>query len=161
AAANQATATAIEPATKPTTEPPPIRTLRDQIRQYEQTIREKSAQQEDLQRRIRNYQGRIEATPAIEQQYEMLSRDREAAGAYYNDLKKRGEEARLGKQLGDHQLNAQFRILDPASLPASPSFPNPLFFGLGGIAGGIALGAGIGLLLEMSDTSVKNDKDIE
>jgi len=40
----------------------------------------------------------------------------------------------------NHQAeSAEFRILDAANLPEGASFPNPLYFSLGGLAAGLAL----------------------
>ena len=48
-----------------------------------------------------------------------------------------------------------------ADLPDAPSFPNRWIFALGGLAGGLALGAGISLLLELRDNSIRNERDAE
>ena len=51
--------------------------------------------------------------------------------------------------------------MDPANLPDKPSFPNPLLFGAGGLGGGLAVSLGICLLLELQDTSIHSEKDVE
>jgi len=67
----------------------------------------------------------------------------------------------MATALEHQQQGEQFRVLDPANLPDTPSFPDPIKFGLGGFGGGLALGAGLTMLLEMRDTSVRSDKDLE
>jgi polysaccharide chain length determinant protein (PEP-CTERM system associated) len=145
----------------PVIEPAQIQALRGQIQQFEQTIRERTAQQEDLHRRIRTYQARVESSPTIEQEYKALTRDYQSALEFYNTLLKQRDLAQMATDLEHQQQSEQFRILDPAKAPERPSFPDPLKFGLGGLAGGLALGIGLALLLEIRDTSVRSEKDIE
>ena len=67
----------------------------------------------------------------------------------------------MATNLERRQQGEQFRIMDSANLPESPSFPNrPLFAG-GGLGLGLALGLGIALLLEMKDKSLRTEGDIK
>jgi len=52
-------------------------------------------------------------------------------------------------------------LINPASLPSTPSFPNRPLFAMGGFGGGLALGLGLGFLLEMRDTSLRTERDVE
>jgi polysaccharide chain length determinant protein (PEP-CTERM system associated) len=142
-------------------EAPEIQQLRAQIHQYDSIIKEKTAQQRDIQRQISLYQSRVQVSPNVEEQYKQLTRDHESALSFYNDLlKKRSESAMMGDM--HHQAEtAEFRILDRANLPEGPSFPNPLYFSLGGLAAGLALGLGIIVLREMRDKSIRTEEDIE
>jgi polysaccharide chain length determinant protein (PEP-CTERM system associated) len=159
-ASEQEDAAAAKPARAPA-EPLQIQALRTQIRQYDQIIRDRMEQQEEIQRRIRLYQARVESTPAVEQEYKGLTRDYQTALEGYNDLLKKRDQAEMATALQRQQQGEQFRVLDAASLPDKPSFPDRLKFSLGGIGGGLALGLGLTLLLEMRDTSVRTDKDVE
>jgi polysaccharide chain length determinant protein (PEP-CTERM system associated) len=142
-------------------EPSQVQALRAQIHQYDSLIQEQTAQQEEIRRRIATYQARIESTPAVEQEYQALTRDNKTAVENYNDLLKKRDQAQMGSALQQQQEGEQFRVLDPASLPDKPSFPDPLKFGFGGLGGGMACAAGLIFLLEMRDTSVRSDKDVE
>jgi capsular polysaccharide biosynthesis protein len=52
-------------------------------------------------------------------------------------------------------------MLDPPSLPQKPSFPNRLVFAFGGFAGGLGLGVAIVALLEVQDTALRTERDVE
>jgi capsular polysaccharide biosynthesis protein len=52
-------------------------------------------------------------------------------------------------------------VLNPATLPDSPSFPNRWLFAGGGLGGGLALGIGLALWLELQDQSIRTEADVE
>ena len=116
----------------PPIEPAQIQTLRAQIHQYDQVIKDRTAQQEDIQQRIKTYQARVEASPAVEQQYKQLTRDYQTALEFYNDLLKKRDQSVMATDLERRQQGEQFHVLDPANLPDKPSFPKKDRFALGG-----------------------------
>jgi uncharacterized protein involved in exopolysaccharide biosynthesis len=142
-------------------ETPEIQQLRAQVHQYDSIIKEKTAQQRDIQRQIGLYQSRVQVSPNVEEQYKLLTRDHETAQAFYNDLLKKRSESSMVSDMNHQDANAEFRILDPANLPEAPSFPNPLYFLLGGLAVGLALGAGMMALSELRDKTLRTEEDIE
>jgi capsular polysaccharide biosynthesis protein len=79
----------------------------------------------------------------------------------YNDLLKKRDSSAMATDLERKQEGEQFRILDPANLPSKPSFPNRLLFALGGFGGGLAFGLGLAYLLEMRNTSLRTERDVE
>jgi hypothetical protein len=58
------------------------------------------------------------------------------------------------------QVGQQFRILDPARVPARPFSPNRARIYALGAFGGIALGMAIVFLLVYRDSSLKTDDDV-
>lgn len=146
---------------KQPSEPSQFRILRVQIASYDQLIAAKSKEQEGIQQQIKLYQDRVQSTPAIEQQYKELTRDYQTALDLYNDLLKKRAQSTMAADLERHQEAEQFRILDPATMPDTPSYPNRPLFGLGGVGGGLAFAVGIAFLLEMRDSSLRTEKDVE
>jgi hypothetical protein len=67
----------------------------------------------------------------------------------------------MGKDLQTQQQGEQFTILDPASLPESPTYPDHKLFGLGGLGGGLMIGVGIVLVIEMRDNTLRTERDVE
>lgn len=150
-----------EKSSHPLAEPATIQQLRAQIHQYDQVIKERSAQQEDIQKQIKIYQARVQSSPAVEQEYKQLTRDYQTALDFYNGLLKERDQTAMAADLDRRQQGEQFRILDPANLPEKPSFPQLKLFAAGGAAGGLGLAFGLALLFEMQDTSLHSEREVE
>jgi polysaccharide chain length determinant protein (PEP-CTERM system associated) len=142
-------------------EPQQIQVLRSQIHQQEQVISEKAREQGQIQRQIKVYQERVQSSPAVEQQYKELTRGYQTALDSYNDLQKKRDQSAIATNLERRQQGEQFRVLDPANLPNKPTFPDRRLFAMGGFGGGLALGLGIAFLLELKDTSLRSERDVE
>ena len=82
-------------------------------------------------------------SPAIEEQYKSLTRDYDNAQNVYRDLLTKKSSSELATNMENQQQGEQMSVLNPASLPSDPSFPNRLFFAGGGLGAGLALGIGI------------------
>jgi len=142
-------------------EPADIRQLRLQLHQYGDLITAATRDQKRLQQEIAAYQGRISLSPAIEEQYKALTRDYDNAQKTYEELLAKKSSADLTVKMNNQSVGERMVPLIAADLPDAPSFPNRWIFALGGLAGGLALGAGISLLLEMRDNSIRNERDAE
>jgi polysaccharide chain length determinant protein (PEP-CTERM system associated) len=147
--------------TKNTLEPSQIAQLRAQVHNLDQVIAEKAREQEQIKQQIKLYQERVQSSPAVEQQFKELTRGYQTALDSYNELQKKRDESAMSAELERKQQGEQFRVLDPANLPDKPSFPNRLLFAAGGLGGGLALGLGIAFLLEMKDSSLTTERDVE
>lgn len=146
---------------RPTIEPVQIQQLRAQVHQYDQTVKDRLKEQEEVQKQIKMYQERVQSSPAVEQEYKQLTRDYQTALDLYNDLLKKRDQSSMANDLERSQQGEQFRVLDPANLPDQPSFPKMPFFAGGGFAGGLALGIGLTIMFEMQDTSLRSEHDVE
>jgi polysaccharide chain length determinant protein (PEP-CTERM system associated) len=151
-----------EPKAKaPLNEPPQIQQLRAQLHQADLAISQRKHEQEQLQRQVRILQSRVQLSPMIQQEFKALTRDRQTALDFYNDLLKKRNESEMAAALERRQQGEQFRVLDPPSLPERPSFPNRPLFSLGGLAAGLAVGLGMVQLAELRDKSMRTKRDIE
>jgi len=144
-----------------TVDTPELQQLRAQVHQYDAVMKEKTAQQRDVQRQIALYQSRLQLSPNVEEQYKVLTRDHQTALDFYNDLLKKRSESAMVSDMNHQAESAEFRILDAANLPEGPSFPNPLYFSLGGLAAGLALAVGIIALRELRDKTLRTEEDVE
>ncbi len=145
----------------PTGEPTQILQLRAQIHQYDQVIKERTAQQDEIKKQIQIYQARVAASPGVEQEYKLLTRDHQTVLDSYNDLLKRRDSSAMSTQYDQSKQNDRFHVLDPANFPNEPSFPKLPMFAGGGLGAGLALGFGLALFLEIQDTSMRSERDVE
>jgi polysaccharide chain length determinant protein (PEP-CTERM system associated) len=142
-------------------EPPQIQQLRAKLRQDELNISDLTKRQVQIQNQISVLQGRVEASPVVEQQFKEMTRSYQSALEFYNELLKKRENSAMARDLQHQQEGEQFRVLDPPSLPDKPTFPKKLYFAGGGLAAGLALGLGIMALIAMTDTSMHTEHDVE
>jgi polysaccharide chain length determinant protein (PEP-CTERM system associated) len=142
-------------------EPPHIQRLRDEIYSYQRIIDEKTQQKAKVEGDIQLYRSRVQMSPLVEQKYRDLSRGYETAVNFYNDLLSKKTQAEMASNLEHRQQNEQFRVMDPPNLPQSPSYPDRQLFAAGGLAGGLGVGLVFALLLEMRDTSIRTEQDVE
>jgi protein tyrosine kinase modulator len=142
-------------------EPTQILQLRAQIHQYDQIIKERTAQQDDIKKQIGIYQARVAASPEVEQEYKLLTRDHQTVLDSYNELLKKRDASAMSQQFDQSKQNDRFHVLDPANYPNEPSFPKMPIFAGGGFAGGLMLGFGLALLIELQDTSMRSEHDVE
>jgi polysaccharide chain length determinant protein (PEP-CTERM system associated) len=160
AASANPTPTTVDTGKEDLSEPPEVRQLRLQVHQYQQVITQATRDQARLQEQIKLYQGRVALSPAVEEQYKQLTRDYDTAQKFYADLLAKKKDSEMQTSLELEQQGEQMRLLNAADLPEKPSFPNRLMFAGGGLGGGLALGFGLALWLELRDKSVRTESDV-
>jgi len=151
----------VEAETTKLVEPLQIQQLRNQIHLTDQTIQEKTREQERLQEQVRTYQARVQLSPVVEEQFKLLTRDYDTALAFYNELLGKRNQSEMATDLERRQQGEQFRVMDPANLPEKPSFPNRPLFAAGGLGAGLAIAVALVAIVEISDKSLRNERDVE
>jgi uncharacterized protein involved in exopolysaccharide biosynthesis len=141
-------------------EPPEIVQLKHQAHQDDQIIAQATANQKRLQKGIDLYQSQLALSPEIEEQYKQLTRDNETAHTIYDNLLSNKSTAEMQTEMERKQEGEQMRLLDPANLPSSASFPIRWMFAAGGAAAGLCLGLVVALWLELRDKSMRDEADV-
>lgn len=144
-----------------TSEPAQIQTLRTQLYQLNQTLQEKTVEQEHLRKDLRNEEAQLHLSPVVEEQFKVLGRDYQTALELYKDLLVKKTQSEMATDLEHRQQGEQFRVMDPPNLPEKPSSPKREYFALGGLGIGLGLGLLMAFLVEVRDKSIRTERDIE
>jgi polysaccharide chain length determinant protein (PEP-CTERM system associated) len=144
--------------TRPDT--PQLQQLKAQLRAAQQAMVDDRAEQARIEEQVRAYEGRIESSPQVEEEYKQITRDHQTALDFYNSLLTKMNESSMATALEQRQQGEQFHVMDAPNLPDEPIFPNRRVFAGGGLAAGLFLGLLIAGWLEYRDTSVRNERDI-
>ena len=145
----------------PKTDSYQVQQLRAKLRQDDQNIADLTKRQAQIQEQITQLQGRLQASPVVEQQLKEITRNYQTAQDFYNELLKKRQQSAMATDLEHQQESEQFRVLDPPSLPDQPSFPKRSYFGGGGLAVGVGLALAVMYLIALLDKSMHTERDVE
>jgi polysaccharide chain length determinant protein (PEP-CTERM system associated) len=137
-----------------------LRTMQAEIESLDRQTAFKESEVARLRAVVAEYQRRIEAVPGVESEWAVLTRDYDTQKAAYQDLLRKSEASKVAVELENRQIGENFRVLDPARLPASPVSPNRIQITVLGFGVGLALAIGIVVLLELKDGSFRNESEI-
>ena len=111
-------------------------------------------------KQIADYQRAIAETPAHEEAIAAVNRDYAILSSRYNDLNNLFFEARADQAVLERGQGERLQVLQPASLPSTPSFPKPPLVIGGGIAATLLIALAIPFALFYTDTSFKDSSDV-
>ena len=114
-----------------------------------------------IRSQIERLQTKVEETPKREQELLTLNRDYENLKGLYESLLQRKLEAKIAVSMERKQKGEQFRVIDPAKVPAEPVKPSMRKLMLLTLLLGICLGLGLAFLVEAGDKSYKTPNELE
>jgi len=144
-----------------------LQEIQGRIEQVELAIRARDLETEKAdkelkatEQQMKALQARIEASPLNEPEYQQLLRDRDAAKERYLEMQRKKSQSETATLIEDRRQGENLELLDPPTLPQTPTYPKRwLIISTGSLIGLIA-----GLFLagarEVKDTSLKNLKDV-
>jgi protein tyrosine kinase modulator len=135
--------------------------LRNQLEANRLEIDYLTKDEAKLKAAIEQYQTRLNQTPVREQQLSGILRNYDQLKKDYEDLLSKEMQSEMSADLEKRQEGQQFRVVDRPSLPTLPSKPKRLKIGLGGAAGGIALGLVLAFLVDVRDQTFRSEKDLK
>ncbi len=116
-------------------------------------------------RRLKEMIAELEAKTAgfgaQEKELRKIERDLEVKRKLYEELLARYEMARVSGSLGVFEQEKRIKIIDQPFTPTAPdNLPLPIFVAAG-LFGGLFLGLGLAVLLEVTDTSIRRRDRLE
>ena len=100
-----------------------IERIEAQLKVKDNEAKNYNAEIANTEKALKVIQARIQSTPVSEQQYGDIIRDREVAKLKYDDLNKKRAQSQIAEDLERRQQGETLEVLDPASLPQSPTQP--------------------------------------
>lgn len=117
-------------------------------------------QKQELESQIASANSRIEAVPRHESELADLIRERDVTKWRYETLFERQQDVEVAGQLASSNLGLTFQIEEPARVPLQPSGPQRLRYVIMGLVVGLAVGLGLTLVAENTDTSFADVEDL-
>jgi succinoglycan biosynthesis transport protein ExoP len=114
-----------------------------------------------LRESIASIEARIAATPAVAERLDALNRNYDQLARTYQDFSDRLQQAGVQADMERRQLGEKFRILESAEEAFEPSSPNRILLLTLGAILGLALGVGIGLVAEVTDSSLHTSTELQ
>jgi polysaccharide chain length determinant protein (PEP-CTERM system associated) len=137
-----------------------VQDLRARIRAFDLAIQAKRSEQQGLMQQIKTFQGRIQSSPVVEEQFKQVTRDYQNSQALYQSLLTKMNESQMTTDLENRQEGETFSVLDAPNLPTDPTFPKVSVFVIGGLFLGLGVGVLIVALLEYKDTTLRTERDV-
>jgi len=144
-----------------TSQSTPALQLQGQLQANQSEIANREQSIAGLKARINEYQARLNAEPAVEQQLADLTRGYDQSKADYDSLLKKKNDSEMATSMEQMQQGERFTMIDPPSLPVKPDFPNRLKLCGIGLGVGLALGLIVAGGFEVLDDRLYIEKEIK
>jgi uncharacterized protein involved in exopolysaccharide biosynthesis len=138
----------------------PLVEIDSRLKAVQAEIESGKRESDDLRKRIRELQNRLNMTPVREQELAGVMRQYESARTQYQSLLQKKMGSELASNLEQRQGGEQFRLLDPASLPKRPE-PGRLKIIILGWVLGFGVGVALTVMREFTDGTVHKESDLE
>ena len=109
-----------------------------------------------LKKQIIAMQEQVKTFASIERELTELERELDTKKNLYNEFLKRYEMAKVTGSLGRFEEQNRIKIIDQPYTPTWPSNIPSVVFILAGLVGGILLGVGLAVIVEIMDTSIRS-----
>jgi chromosome segregation ATPase len=140
---------------------PRYRELKNQMAITDLQIKRLADEERSIAGQMGQYRGRIEQSPAREQEMASLMREYQSTRETHERLMKKSQDAQQAENLEKKQKGEQFRVIDPARLPEKPFSPDIPKILLISLLAGLGCGLGLAFVREQMDRSFHDAGDVE
>ncbi|NGN98327.1 chain-length determining protein [Grimontia sp. S25] len=123
-----------------------------------ETLEEETA---SLRKMITQLEEKTNMSGEKEQQIRKLERDLQVKRMLFEELLERQEKARLTSSLGVFEQDKRIKIIDRPYSPSTPSNLPIIVFAIAGMVGGVFLGCGLAVIMELTDTTIRRIHTLE
>ncbi len=131
-----------------------------QVQQLEALIRAGEQEALQLERQLSDLQLTIDQTPTVTMGLNALNRRYEALQSQYNNAVSQLNTAATGESIEVRQKGERFEVIEQPTRADTPESPNRLLIAAAGLAGGLAAGFGLMILLELLNRSVRRPAEL-
>lgn len=131
-----------------------------QIADLDNQVEFLSSQRAQIEAEMEKLQKSIEATPANTIALNTLERDYNAARTQYDQAVRNRARAETGDIIEALSKGERISVIEQAVPPAEPTSPNRPKLAISGMGGGVMVGLGFIVLLELLNTSIRRPRDI-
>lgn len=114
-----------------------------------------SEETERLRAMVEKLERVVTSYGAQEHKLNQLMRDLKIKRDLYGELLQRYEMAQVTGSLGEFEENKRIKVIDLPYTPSAPINLPPIIFVIAGVFGGLFLGAGFALVVELCDTTLR------
>jgi succinoglycan biosynthesis transport protein ExoP len=130
-----------------------------EVNKLDQDIEDQTKVQAELEKQIQYHVGKLQQVPIFEQQIAGLMRDYDTLRNHYNQLQAKKLDAAMAGEMETHEAGERFEVLDAAVPPEGPAGPRRGIMIVGGLFFGLMCGVGVAFLVEVSDESVRHERE--
>jgi uncharacterized protein involved in exopolysaccharide biosynthesis len=115
---------------------------------------------DELRAKLDDYERRLAQEPAVERQYREMARDLESAQLKYEEIRSKETEVQVSQNLESEHKGERFTMIEPPLPPEKPISPNRFLILTMGFVLSLAAGAGVAMLRDSLDLSIRSAQDI-
>jgi uncharacterized protein involved in exopolysaccharide biosynthesis len=119
------------------------------------------AKEAELRREIAAFEGRLLQTPAVERDYNALTRELASARLKHQEVSAKQREAVVAENLEMGDKAERFSLIEPPLVPGRPLSPNRSLIFLAAVVLALAAAGAIVVVRELADSSVKGPSEFE